>query len=408
VAAATYGRMRRSRALDLLNFFIADVQTGFGPFLSVYLTTQKWTQGEIGIALSLATVTSLILQVPAGLLVDEVRGKRVLAAAGLVCVAAAAVLLVNWPVLIIVILAQVLRATGSSILSPAIAAISLAVVGHGHLGERFGRNARFASIGSAFAALIMGATGNYRSTATIFWLTALLCAPALGTLPFMRVRRRYLRRPQKEGAGIDWPGLRALFTDRRLLVFVGCVVMFHLANAAMLPVAAADVTRRMSSSADLVIAACIFVPQAVVALISPWVGRMAETGGRRPMMLLGWAALPLCGLLMATLPGKFLLIVAQSVSGVSGAVFGVMLPLIADDLTRETGHFTLCLGVLGVAVSAGAILSTTLAGGIADAAGAGTAIAVLAAAGFAGTILVVTAMPETAPGLAEEEEEEEA
>jgi MFS family permease len=400
--------MRRSRALDLLNFFIADVQTGSGPFLSVYLTTQKWTQGEIGIALSLATVTSLILQVPAGLLVDEVRGKRVLAAAGLVCVAAAAVLLVNWPVLIIVMLAQVLRATGSSILSPAIAAISLAVVGHGHLGERFGRNARFASIGSAFAALIMGATGNYRSTATIFWLTALLCAPALGTLPFMRVRRRYLRRPQKEGAGIDWPGLRALFTDRRLLVFVGCVVMFHLANAAMLPVAAADVTRRMSSSADLVIAACIFVPQAVVALISPWVGRMAETGGRRPMMLLGWAALPLCGLLMATLPGKFLLIVAQSVSGVSGAVFGVMLPLIADDLTRETGHFTLCLGVLGVAVSAGAILSTTLAGGIADAAGAGTAIAVLAAAGFAGTILVVTAMPETAPGLAEEEEEEEA
>jgi MFS family permease len=311
-------------------------------------------------------------------------------------------------VLIIVMLAQVLRAAGSSILAPSIAAISLAVVGHAHLGERFGRNARFASIGSAFAALVMGATGNYRSTATIFWLTALLCAPALGTLPFMRMRRRYLRRPKKEEAGIDWPGLRTLFTDRRLLVFVGCVVMFHLANAAMLPVAAADVTRRMSSSADLVIAACIFVPQAVVALISPWVGRMAETGGRRPMMLLGWAALPLCGLLMATLPGKFLLIVAQSVSGVSGAVFGVMLPLIAADLTRETGHFTLCLGVLGVAVSAGAVLSTTLAGGIADAAGAGTAIAVLAAAGFLGTILVVTAMPETAPGLAEEEEEEEA
>ena len=400
--------MRRSRALDLLNFFIADVQTGFGPFLSVYLTTQKWTQGEIGIALSLATVTALVLQVPAGALVDEVRGKRMLAAGSIVCISAAALLLVNWPLLVIVMLAQILRATGSSVLSPAIAAISLAVVGHAHLGERFGRNARFASIGSAFAALVMGATGNYRSAATIFWLTALLCIPALGTLPFMRMRRRYLRPQRKEGAGIDWPGLRRLFTDRRLLVFLACVVMFHLANAAMLPVAAAEITRQMGNSADLVIAACIFVPQAVVAMISPWVGRQSEQNGRRPMLLLGWSALPLCGFLMASLPGTALLIAAQSVSGVSAAVFGVMLPLIADDLTRETGHFTLCLGVFGVAVSAGAILSTTLAGAIADAAGAGTAIAVLAAAGLLGTILVVAAMPETAPGLAEDEEEEEA
>src|SRR5262249_10153478 len=152
---------------------------------------------------------------------------------------------------------------------------------------------------------------------------------------------------------------------------------------------------------------CIFVPQAVVALISPWVGRQAETDGRRPMLLLGWAALPLCGFLMASLPGTALLIAAQSVSGVSAAVFGVMLPLVADDLTRETGHFTLCLGVLGVAVSAGAILSTTVAGGIADAHGASAAIACLAAAGLAGTILVVAAMPETAPHLEEEEEDEE-
>jgi MFS family permease len=398
--------MRKSRALNLLNFFIADVQTGFGPFLSIYLTTQKWTQGQIGLALSLATIVALVLQVPAGALVDEVRGKRMLAACGLTCVAAAALLLVNWPLLGVVMLAQTLRAAGSSVLAPAIAAISLSVVGHAHLGERLGRNARFQSIGTAFAALVMGLTGNYRSTATIFWLTAALCAPALATLPAIRVRRRRPSR-QRKADGIDWPGLRQLFTDRRLLAFLACVMMFHLANAAMLPVAAAELTRRMSSAADLVIAACIFVPQAVVALISPWVGRMAETNGRRPMLLLGWAALPLCGLMMAALPGKVLLVVAQSVSGVSAAVFGVMLPLITADLTRDTGHFTLCLGVLGVAVSAGAILSTTLAGSIADATNAATAIGVLAAVGLAATVFVVAAMPETAPGLEEEEDEEE-
>jgi len=382
------------------------VQTGFGPFLSVYLTTEKWTQGEIGLALSLATVVSLVLQVPAGAIVDELPGKRMLAALGLTCVAAAALLLVNWPLLGIVMFAQILRAAGSSVLAPAVATISLGVVGHAHLGERLGRNARFQSIGTALAAAVMGLTGNYRSTATIFWLTAALCAPALATLPAIRMRRRHPQ-PKRKGEGTDWTGLRQLFTDRRLLIFVACVVMFHLANAAMLPVAAAEITRRMSHSADIVIAACIFVPQAVVALMSPWVGQMAETNGRRPMLLLGWAALPLCGLLMATLPGRALLVVAQSVSGVSAAVFGVMLPLIAADLTRETGHFTLCLGALGVAVSIGAVLSTTLAGWIADATNASVAIACLAAAGLAGTILVTAAMPETAPGLEEEEDEEE-
>jgi MFS family permease len=393
------------RALDFLNFFVADVQTGFGPFLSVYLTTQKWTQGEIGLALSLSTVVSLVLQVPAGALVDEVRSKRALTAGGLVLIAIAALLFVNWPLLVPVLVAQILRAAGSSVLSPAIAAISLNLVGHARLGERLGRNARFASIGSALAAFVMGVTGSYGSTATIFWLTAALCIPALATLAAIRMRRRRARRRQA-GTGIDWPGLGLLFTNRPMLVFLACIVMFHLANAAMLPVAAADLTRRIGKSADIIIAACIFVPQAMVALISPWVGRVAEAG-RRPMLLLGWGALPLCGLMMAVLPGRYLLVTAQAVGGVSAAVFGVMLPLIADDLTRETGHFTFCLGVFGVAVSAGAILSTALAGWIADAANASTAIGCLAVAGLIGTALVWKAMPETAPGLEEEEEEEE-
>jgi MFS family permease len=399
-------RARSSPALDLFNFFVADVQTGFGPFLRVYLTTQKWTQGEIGVALSLATVTALVLQIPAGALVDEVRGKRVIAAAGLASIAAAALLLVNWPLRLPVILAQILRAAGSSVLSPAIAAISLNLAGHAHLGERLGRNARFASIGSAFAAFIMGMTGSYRSTATIFWLTAALCIPAALTLPRIRMRRRRLRR-QRERPGMDWPGLRRLFTHRRMLVFIACIVMFHLANAAMLPVAAADITRRMSDSADLVIAACIFAPQAVVALLSHRVGRTRETAGRRPLLLLGWAAVPACGLLMAGLRGPYPLIAAQAIGGVGAAVFGVMLPLIADDLTWETGHFTLCLGVFGVAVSIGAVLSTALAGWLAGAAGASTAIGCLAVAGVAGTVLLWIAMPETAPALVEEEEEEE-
>jgi MFS family permease len=193
----------------------------------------------------------------------------------------------------------------------------------------------------------------------------------------------------------DGPGLRQLFSDRRLLIFAGCVALFHLSNAAMLPLAGAAVTMRAGSYANIIIAACIVVPQAVVALCSPWVGRSAERFGRRRLLLLGWAALPLRGLLLAVLPGSWPLIIGQAVAGLSGAVFGVMLPLLAADLTRGTSHFNLCMGVLGLAMYLGSAISTSLGGEIADIAGMPVAFAALAFSGLIGTLLVWLAMPET-------------
>src|SRR5690348_1013871 len=136
------------RALDLLNFFTADVQTGFGPFVAVYLTAHKWTQEEIGFVLTLGTITAIISQLPCGALVDAARDKRRVAAVGLIGIIAAALLLALWPQELPVTLAQVLHGVASCILTPAIAAISLELVGHAALGERLGRNARFASIGN--------------------------------------------------------------------------------------------------------------------------------------------------------------------------------------------------------------------------------------------------------------------
>jgi MFS family permease len=207
-------------------------------------------------------------------------------------------------------------------------------------------------------------------------------------------RGQYARR-QTTSRIWDRAGLIRLFSDRRLLIFALCVALFHLSNAAMLPLAAASVTMSAGSFANVIIAACIVVPQVIVALMSPWVGRGAERFGRRRILLLGWAALPLRGLLLAVLPGGWPLVIGQAVSGVSAAVFGVMLPLLAADLTRGTAHFNLCMGVLGLAMFLGAGISTTLSGGIADLAGMSTAFYTLAFTGLVGTMLVWLAMPET-------------
>jgi len=385
--------VRGLRALDLLNFFLADAQTGFGPFVAVYLTVHKWTQVEIGFALSLGTVVAMLGQIPGGALVDAMRNKRAIAGLALSGVFIAASLLAIRPTQLPVVVAQVLHGFASCVLTPAIAAISLHLVGHSGLGERLGRNARFASIGNGIAAAVMGATGSYISSRAVFMLTAALCIPAL--IALFAIGRGAHARNQTTARPFDWPGLRRLFCNRYLLAFVPCVMLFHLANTAMLPLVGAAVTMRAGNFANMIIAACIVGPQVVVALCSPSVGRSAALHGRRPVLLLGWSAVPLRGLLLAVLPGPWLPIAAQAMSGVSAAVFGVMLPLLAADITRGTSHFNLCMGVLGLAVCLGAALSTSLGGWIADTAGIRIAFVLLATVGAAATLLLWLAMPET-------------
>lgn len=386
------------RALDLVNFFLADVQTGFGPFVAVYLTSHKWTQVEIGFALTLGTMTSLIGQLPAGALVDSMQNKRWAATGALGGIMCAALLLATHPTHLPVLVAQMLHGFASCVITPAIAAISLRMAGHAALGERLGRNARFASIGNGVAAAVMGATGAYVSSRFVFFLTAGLCVPALVSLWFIG-HGTHARR-QTTTRAMDFPGLKRLLSDRRLIVFGFCVMLFHLSNAAMLPLAGAAVTMRAGHYANLIIAACIVVPQAIVALASPWVGRMAGRIGRKRLLLIGWGALPVRGLLLALLPGAWPLVMGQAVSGLSAAVFGVLVPLLAADLTIGTSHFNLCMAMLGLAMYVGAAASTTLSGGVADWAGMEIAFLMLSAVGLIGTLVVWLGMSETRPSRA--------
>jgi MFS family permease len=396
--------VRRSlRGLDWLNFFVANVQTGFGPFIAVYLTANKWTQAEIGSALSVGTVAFMASQLPAGAVVDAARNKRLAAAVAGVAVAASALLFAILPDRLPVLLAEVLHGFASCVLTPALAALSLALVGRARLGERLGRNARFASLGNGSAAAVMGALGTYVSSAAVFWLTAALMAPALLALGAIRpadfARPRPSRREvAQEGLIRDaFRGSLRLLRDRRMVVFALCCVLFHLANAAMLPLAAGEITKRVGSRANLVIAACIVVPQLVVALFSPLVGRLADRWGRRPVLALGFAALPLRGALLTLVHSPLPLIAVQALDGVSGAVFGVMLPLVCADITRGTLRLNLGIGVAGLASGLGATIGTTAAGEIADSAGLAAAFLALSGAGLLAVALIVLALPETRP-----------
>jgi len=374
---------------------VAGVQTGFGAFITVYLAKNQWPPEAIGFALTIGTLSSLFSQVPAGAALDSMRDKRRAVLLGIAGVGLAAILLCVTAARPAVYLALAMQGLASSLIGPGIAAISLALVGQAGLSERVGRNARFASIGNGLAATAMGIAGSYLPVVSVFLTSAVLAVPAL---LFVSLISRGSQPAPLDAQGendtrLSWHGMKSLLMDKRLSIFAVCVMLFFAASAAMGPGVAGRVTRLSPEFATLIVAAIILVPQAIVATISPWIGRRAEASGRRPPMLVGWALIPLQGLVYATLPAPFALILGNLLNAFSAAIFGVTMTVVAADLTRETGGFNLTLGALGVAISIGASLSTFSTGisvALFGVRGAALSLALVRLSG-------VLAMPETRP-----------
>ena len=377
------------------------MQTGFGPFVAVYLTSQGWTQLDIGLVLSISGLIALICQMPGGAAVDAARSERLVASIALAGIGAAALAYAALPVFPAVAAAAALHAGASCVLGPCIAAMSLGLVGHMAIGERLGRNARFASIGNGVAAAVMGGIGYLLSPRWVFIVTAALLIPAM--IALSRIRPAEVDPDLAHGGTVaEKPdhapvGVRTLLRIPALLILAGCVMLFHMANASMLPLMGSVLTLRSAEWATIVIAACIVVPQIIVAVVSPWVGHRAQIWGRRPFLLVAFAALLLRALLFATLTDPALVIVAQVLDGITASALGIMVPLMLADITRGTGRFSLAQGIVGTAMGIGASISPTLAGYLTDYFSSSVAflgLAVIAALGLAGVWLL---MPETRP-----------
>lgn len=405
----THSPSKRSlRGLDWFVFFVADVQTGFGPFVAVYLTAEKWTQVDIGLVLTAAGLVGLVGQIPGGALLDWARSERFVAAIAVALIGTSALAYALWPIFPVVLAAACLHAAASCVLGPALAAISLGLVGPSAIGERLGRNARFASIGAGLTAAVMGLVGYLVSTSAVFFVTAALLVPTWLALSMIAPREidpeqahgNLRARPQRDQEAVP-PGtpttLRSLLTKSPLLIFGGCILLFHLSNAAMLPLMGSVLTTRLSDWATVLIAACMVGPQLVVAIFSPWVGRRAQQWGRRPLLIAAFAVVPIRAVLFATVHDPYLLVAVQLFDGLTASVFSVLVPLTIADLTRGTGRFNLAQGMVGTMTGIGASLSPTLAGYVTDTYDSSAAFLSLAAVAALGFTVVALLMPETRP-----------
>ncbi|MBV8870303.1 MAG: MFS transporter [Acetobacteraceae bacterium] len=391
--------------LNWLNFLVAAMQMGFGPFLSVYLTAHLWNVQDIGGALSIGTAAALAAQVPAGALVDAIPGKPAAARIGILAVAAAAVIIGFVPALPTVLVALTLQASASCLLTPAIASITLALSHQDQFGERLGYNVRFAAIGAGAAAALMGLVGYGLSPRAVLFLAAgfglasLVALRAIhpGDIAAAPSRTEHLSAAPHPTRAERQQQIRKLFRNRHMLICAAGVLLFQLGNAAVLPLAANAVTRTNGRLGNLAVTAAIIVPQVLTAILSPRLGRLAETWGRRPVTLIGIAALPVRTALLAMNSSPAALVCYQTLDGISASVIGVMLPLIVADLTRHGGRFNLGMGIMGLAVGVGATLSNAVGGTIANRLGASAAFAALGVAGLVCFVLVWLRMPNTKP-----------
>jgi MFS family permease len=386
-------------ALGWLNFFLAGMQSAFGPIAAAYLVIQEWTAKDIGFVLGIGGIAGLVSQVPGGELLDAVRAKRLLVAIGVLTVALSVLMFRLWPTFPVVAAAEVLQGITGGILGPGVVAITLGLVGHAKLADRLGQNQRFAAAGGVVVTVTM-ALFAYADSPWAMLVPVALAIPVLVALN--RIRREDIDFGRASGAASprgDHPRRSgrhgALLQNRRLLIFAACALLFQVANASMLPLASGMLAHEGKRQAAPLIAALIVVPQLIVALFAPWVGQRAEQRGRKPLLLVGFAALPIRAMLFALTGNPLALIAIQVLDGVTGAVLGVMTPLVIADVTRGTGRFNLAQGLFGTIMGVGASLSPALSGLIVDHFGLTAGFVCLAAEGLAALAAVALFLPET-------------
>ena len=386
-------------ALSWLNFFLAGMQTAFGPIAAAYLAAQGWTAKDIGFVLSIGGIASLVSQVPGGELIDAVRAKRLLVAIGVVTVALSTLIFRLWPSFPLVALAEVLQGITGGVVGPAVVAITLGLVGHAKLAERLGQNQRFAAAGGVAVTLTMALVAYSESTWAMF-VPVVLAVPVLVALNQIRAQEiDFGRASGAEHAYADRPQRAkrdaALVKNYRLLIFAICMVLFQIANASMLPLVNGMLANEDKRQAAPVVAALIIVPQLIVALLAPWVGQRAEKHGRKPLLLVGFAALAIRAVLFALTTNPLALIAIQVLDGITGAVIGVMTALVIADVTQGTGRFNLAQGMFGTVVGVGASLSPTLSGLIVHHFGYSAGFVSLACEGLVALVVLAVFLPET-------------
>jgi MFS family permease len=391
--------------LDALNFFLADVRGGLGPYLGIFLlTTQNWNPAAIGVTATIAGLVGLAFNAPAGAFIDAISWKRGAVVLGVIVLAAASVAIAAWPSFGVVVSCNTLMAVVGDLFGPAIGAITLGLVPAALFTSRMGRNCAFDHAGNVAIALFAGAVGWWFGQQAVFLLVSLL-APAVAisvlaipanAIDHTRARGGF-REDENKPNEPDVAGLNVLLNCRPLLVLAVCAALFHFANAPMLHLVGQKLALANAGGETAFMSACVIAAQLVMLPMALLVGARADIWGRKPLYVVALIVLPLRGILYTLSDNSAWLVLVQLLDGVGNGLFATLTGIVVADLMRGTGRYNLARGAVAMVQGIGASLSNVVAGTIVVWAGYNAAFLSLASIAALGLVVLCAFLPETGP-----------
>jgi len=387
-------------SLDALNLLLADVRGTLGPYLNVFLVTQQgWSQSSVGVVTTIGGLIGLAAQTPVGATIDATPAKRAVVVVALAALAIGAVVIFAVPTFWPVLAANTVMAVIGDVFGPAIAALTLGLFAHGQLAARMGRNGAFDHAGNIAIALVAGGIGWLFGQRAVFLLVPFFGALAVGavlSIPAGAIDHERARGANPiSGADRGSDDWRILFKSRPLVVFALSAALFHFANAPLLPLVGQKLALANKEFATPMMSSCIIAAQLVMLPIALFAGQKADQWGRKPVLLIGFAILPIRALLYTFSNDAAWLIAVQLLDGVGAGIWGVLTPLIVADLMSGTGRYNLALGVVATTQGIGASLSGLAAGLIVDHFGYDAAFVTSAGIALLALVVLGLAMPET-------------
>lgn len=390
---------RSLKALDALNFCNAGIQTGLGPFMSIFYTSVRhWNPGQVGALIACQAFAGIGLQSVIGNLVDRSHRKRLVTAVAAIVVALGAAGIAAFPSYGVQIVMQLMIGVAVTFFPAATAAFALGLSDKKEVTGRVARNETFTHSGNVIFAVVAGAVGTVISLSLIFYSAAIFAAGMAAAAFFISEESVSFEaaRGGDEGEGKQPKGYRELFQDRRILFFTLAVVLFNISNSATLPLIGEIFSKEhKGASSAWQVAAAVFVAEVVMVLIATFTGKKADHWGRKPLFLAAFGFLVVRNGLNVVSHAPAFLIALQAFDGVAAAIYGVLLTLVVADLSKGTGRFNFLQGSIQSAMGTGAFLSNLAFGFVAKSMGFNAAFIGLAAFGVFGGLLYQFCMPET-------------
>ncbi|MGN7998620.1 MFS transporter [Sphingomonas sp. 22176] len=377
-------RRRATRALKALNFFMADMQAGIGPFLGVFLQQRGWTAGPIGTVMTVGGVAGMAMTVPAGAFIDHTEKKRLVVIVTGICTVLASFLILLSQAGWVVTVSQVATAIAGAAIGPAVAGMTLGVVRQAGFNAQNGHNQAWNHAGNMVGAGLSGWLGWKFGMPAIFYLAAVFGALAIASvlmIPERAIDHAAARglesredADQEDGeaegqAGGQAEGFAALLHTKPLLILAAALACFHLGNGAMLPLYGLAVVGAGKGDAALFTATTVVVAQAVMILASLLAMRMAAGRGYWLVLLISFASLPLRGLLAGSFIEHWGVWPVQALDGIGAGLQSVAVPGLVACMLDGTGRVNVGQGAVMTVQGIGASLSPAIGGWLAQAIG---------------------------------------